>query len=202
MTCQFHPTLYLFLLTTLLIGCTAVTEQFKRNYQESTESYYAPDNLGTDIQSTGILLIDAVKKVTFNTMPISGASIVNIDNPEKKIIFGSFKTGGFLSQGSGVVVIPNLKPGAYKIVKIKTQNVNMWETLFMPKTKEYEIVIFAGKPSYFGRIEVKHPMGTTNRIIKLNHEPSREVESWKLVVEKYKESPWVNIINSHIRELK
>ena len=194
--------LAVFLFIALLSGCAGVAEQFKKNYKESTESYYAPEKLGTDTKNTGLMLVDAIKKVTFNNMPISGASIINISDPEKIITVGSFKTGGVFSQQSGVVVIPNLKPGIYRIVKIKTQNINMWETLYMPITKEYEVEILAGKPTYFGRIEVKHPIGTTDRIIKLNHEPSREAESWKLVIEKYKESPWVNIINSHINELK
>ena len=194
-------TISVLLFTVLLSGCTGVAEQFKSNYQEATEVYDVPENLGTDINNTGILLIDAIKKVTFNDLFISGVSIVNIDNPEKTKIVGSFKKGGVFSQNSGVVVIPNLEPGTYRIVKIKFGNANMWETLYMPKTLEYETEILTGKPIYFGRIEVEHPIGTTNRIIKTNHESSREVESWKLVINKFKASPWVNIINAHIKEL-
>ena len=135
-------------------------------------------------------------------MPLSGVAIVNIKAPEKEITVGSFKTGGVLSQISGVVVIPNLMPGIYRIVKIRTQNVNMWETLYMPVTKEYEVEIKAGSPVYFGQIYVRHPMGTTDREISVKYEKSREIDSWKKVINKYNESLWAKIINEHINKLQ
>jgi hypothetical protein len=188
-------------LLVLLNGC-AVTEQIKQNYQEASESYYVPEQLNGSPQDTGILLVDAVTEKTLNTMPLSGVAIANLREPEKAIVFGSFKKGGFLSQQSNVVVIPNLQPGTYKIVKINTQNVNMWETVYMPTTKEFEVEINAGKPTYFGQIQVKHPFGSTDRKIAVRYDKNREAESWKMVGDKYSDSPWVAVINTHIKELK
>ena len=196
-----HRASLLTLIFVVLNGC-AVTEQFKRNYQEASEAYYAPEKLEGNTQDTGILLVDAVTKKSLNTMPLSGVAIVNVREPSKEIVFGSFKTGGLLSQMSGVVVVPNLQPGTYKIVKIKTQNVNMWETLYMPETKEFEIEIAAGKPIYFGQIQVKHPFASTDREIHIQYDKKREATSWKVVVDKYSDSPWVQTIAAHIKSLE
>jgi len=185
----------------LINGC-GVTEQIKQNYQESMQTYYAPESLESNTQSTGILLVDAVTTKIANTMPLSGVAIVNVNDAGKEITIGSFKTGGLLSQQSGVVIIPNLQPGIYKIVKIRTQNVNMWETLNMPDTKEFEVEISAGKPIYFGQIQVKHPFASTDRAISVKHDKTRESESWKLVLDKYSESPWGAIIDAQINALK
>ncbi len=188
-------------LLALLYGC-AVPEQIKQNYQEASELYHAPEQLFGNPQDTGILLVDALTEKPLNSMPLSGVAITNTQEPQKPIVFGSFKKGGFLSQQSGVVVMPNLQPGRYRIVKIKTQNVNMWETLHLPTTKEFEVEIHAGKLTYFGQIQVKHPFGSTDRKISIRHDNSREAESWKLVVDKYGDSPWAAIINTQIKGLK
>lgn len=195
-------TLLLIYIAALLLNGCASLEQIEKNNQEVQQAYNAPENLGANTQRTGLLLVDAVTKKALNTMPLEGVVIVNIKEPGMEIVFGTFNTGGFLSGRSGVVVIPNIQPGTYKIVKIKTSNANYWEVLNMPVTKEYEIGIKSGDPVYFGQIEVKHPIGTTDRIIKIKHEISREIESWKLVVDNYKDSPWVDIINAHIKEFE
>ncbi len=196
-----HQAILLILISVLLLTGCGAAEQFKKNYQESTEAYYAPENLDGDTRNTGLLVIDAVTKKALNTMSLSGVAIINIDKPEKKIVFGSFQTGGLLSQRSGVVVVPNLLPGTYRVVKINTSNANMWETLYMPPTKEFEIEIKSGSPAYFGQIQARHPMGTTDRVITIKYDKNRERTSWKMVVDKYEKSKWKQIITEHIKNL-
>ena len=185
----------------ILYGC-GVVDQYKRHQNESTESYYAPDNLNSNTQKTGILLVDAISEKVSNTLSLSGVAIQNIKEPNNIILIGSFKTGSFLSQQSGVVVIPNLQTGKYRIIKVNMANVNMWEVVYMPKTNEYIVEIKAGKAHYFGQVNIQHPFGSTDRVIKNNYNKTRELESWKMVVEKYKESPWVNIINTRNNRLQ
>ncbi len=185
----------------LLNGC-GFAEHFKRTYQEAGETYFAPENLGADTQNTGLLLVDAVTKHMLDTVRLFGVAIASIEDPGKTIIIGSFQTGGFLSQRSGVVVIPNLQPGTYKIVKTRTQTVHEWETLYMPTSKEFEIEISAGKPVYFGQIQIRWLFPSTDREIRIQYDKKREAESWKMVVDKYSESPWITIINTHIKSLE
>jgi hypothetical protein len=195
---KLHPATILICITvTLLNGCS-VAKKIQSNFQVTIESYYAPDNLNADTQSTGLLLVDAVSEKALNTMLLSGVAIANINDPEKIIYSGSFKAGSFLSQISGVVVIPNLQPGKYKIIKINTWNANMWETIFLPDTREYEIEISAGNPVYFGQIKVRQQIGSTDIDINVNYDKKRETEAWMMVVDKYDVSPWVNKINAHI----
>ena len=185
----------------LIHGC-AVTEQMQRNFQEASEAYYAPEQLNGDPQETGLLLIDAVTEKLFNTMPLSGVAISNIDTPATPILVGSFKKGGILSQLSGVVVVPNLQPGTYRIIKINTQNANMWEAFPLPANKPFEVQVRRGQLSYLGQIHVKHPVGTTNREVSILHDKRREAEAWSMVVDKYGGSPWSDAITARIKELK
>ena len=195
---KLHPATLLICLTAVLLSGCGITEKIKSNYQVTIESYYAPDDLNADTQSTGLLLVDGVSEKALNTMLLSGVTIVNTNKPEKIIFSGSFKTGSFFSQISGVVVIPNLQPGKYRIIKINTWSANMWETIFMPNTKEYEIEISAGKPVYFGQIKVHQPNGSTHIELYINYDKNRETEAWRMVVDKYNVSPWVKKINAHI----
>ncbi len=195
---KLHPATLLICLTAVLLSGCGITEKIKSNYQVTIESYYAPDDLNADTQSTGLLLVDGVSEKALNTMLLSGVAIVNTNKPEKIIFSGTFKTGSFLSQISGVVVIPNLQPGKYRIIKINTWSANMWETIFLPNTKEYEIKISAGKPVYFGQIKVQQPNGSTDIELYINYDKNRETEAWRMVVDKYNVSPWVKKINAHI----
>jgi len=195
---KLHPATLLICLTAVLLSGCGITEKIKNNYQVTIESYYAPDDLNADTQSTGLLLVDGVSEKALNTMLLSGVTIVNTNKPEKIIFSGSFKTGSFLSQISGVVVIPNLQSGKYRIIKINTWSANMWETIFLPNTKEYEIEISAGKPVYSGQIKVQQPNGSTDIELYINYDKNRETEAWRMVVDKYNVSPWVKKINAHI----
>jgi len=195
---KLHPATAIICLAVILLNGCGVTEKIKSNYKVTIESYYAPDDLNADTQSTGLLLIDGVSEKSPNKMSLSGAAIVNTNNPGKIIYSGSFKPGGFLSQISGVVVIQNLRPGKYRLIKINTWSTNMWETIFMPNTREYEFDISAGKPVYFGQIKVSQPSGSLDIELNINYDKNRETEAWKLVVDKYNDSPWVKKINAHI----
>ena len=196
-----RTTLITLALGLLLSGC-AVAGQFERNLQESFEAYYAPENLDADPRATGLLLVDAVARAPLNTMSLSGVAVVNVEDPETATAVGSFKTG-FLGQTSGVVVIPNLQPGTYRLVKIRTFGVNRGlETLYMPATTEFEIEVRANTPVYFGQIQVRHPMFSTDREIELDYVKAREVNSWRMVADKYKESEWAEIVEAHIKSLQ
>ncbi|MGC2049135.1 MAG: hypothetical protein WA635_11065 [Gallionella sp.] len=195
---KLHPVTAIICLTVVLLNGCGITEKIKSNYQVTIESYYAPDDLNADTQNTGLLLVDAVSEKSLNTMSLSGVAIVNTNKPKKIIFSGSFKAGSFLSQISGVVVIPNLQPGKYRIIKINTWSANMWETIFMPDTREYEIEISAGKPVYFGQIKVRQPAGSTDIELNIIYDKNRETEAWKMVVDKYNVSPWVKKINAHV----
>jgi len=195
---KLHPATSIICLVAILLNGCGITEKIKSNYQVTIESYYAPDDLNSDTQSTGLLLVDGVSEKALNTMTLSGVAIVNTNKPGKIIFSGSFKPGSFLSQISGVVVIQNLQPGKYRIIKINTWSANMWETIFMPNTREYEIEISAGKPVYFGQIKVRQPTGSTDIELNINYDKNRETEAWKMVVDKYDASPWVKKINAHV----
>ena len=195
---ELQPIAFLICMTALLLNGCGFTEKIKRNYQVTIESYYAPDELNADPKGTGLLLVDALSEKKGNSMALSGVAIVNTNNPDKIIYSGSFKTGNFLSPLSGVVVIQNLQPGKYRIVKINTWSENMWETIFMPDSREYEMEIAAGKPVYFGRIKVRPAPGSANSEIYVDYNKNRETEAWNLVVGKYNTSPWVKAINAHI----
>lgn len=178
----------------IMLGSCAVTEQIQKNYQEAAESYPAPGSLGANVNETGLLVVDAVMKKALNTMPLTGVAIANVSDPGDEILSGSFKTGGFLSQLSGVVVFPNLSPGTYRIVKVRTENVNMWETTFLPGTAEFEVEIAAGTPVYFGQIAIRHPVGSTERQIAVNYDGERESLAWQMVAERYQGSEWLPAI--------
>ncbi len=136
-------------------------------------------------------------------MSLSGVAIAKLKGgPGDEILIGSFKTGGILSQLSGLVVIPGLEPGRYKITKVKTQNANLWETLNIPPSDDFTIEVKEKSPVYFGQIQIKHPVGSTEREIKIIYDKKREIESWKMVSAKYKSSPWSTIINQHITSLE
>ena len=45
-------------------------------------------------------------------------------------------------------------------------------------------------------------MGATNSKIAINYERMKEIDAWKKVAKKYKESPWVEKINEHIKGLQ
>jgi len=197
---KLYPTTLLIFIAVLVLNACGVIEQYNRNYEEAAETYRPPENLNVNVQNVGLLLVDAVTKQALNTMALSGVAIINTDNPEKMILSGSFKKGGFLSQISGVVVFPDLKPGRYRIVKIKTENVNIWETRYMPTTKEFEIQISVSRPAYFGQIEVKHSFGSTDQ--KIKYDKAREVESWEMVIAKYGKSPWTETIKERINGLQ
>lgn len=192
-------TLLTLALVILLSGCAGV-EQFQRNLQESFETYHAPKNLDADPRATGLLLVDAVKKDLFNPMSLSGVAIANVEDLETATTVGTFRSG-FLSD-SGVVVIPNLKPGTYRLIKIRLWNLNGWDTVWMPSTEEFKIEIGANAPVYFGQIHVRHPMFTTDREIELHYDKAREVTSWRMVAEKFKESEWSEIVEAHIESLE
>jgi len=195
---KLHPAALLICLAVVLLDGCAVAEKIQSNYQVTIESYYAPDELNADPQNTGLLLVDGISEKALNTMSLSGVAIVNTNNPENIIFSGSFKSGSFLSQISGVVVVQNLRPGKYRIKRINTWNENMWETIFMPDTSEYEIEISAGKPVYFGQIKVRQPIGSADIELNINYDKNRETEAWRMVVDKYSASPWVKKINAHI----
>lgn len=188
---------FLFSITSLMYGCAGVDEALKGHFEETSVYYVAPKQLNGSPQETGILLVDAIStRMLSNKMPLTGVAITNIKEPEKLIAFGSISTG-FLSPSSGVVVIPNLRPGTYKIIKIKVANVNFWELLHMPNTKDFEVEIYAGKPTYFGQVQAKR-----DNSISIQYDKAREAESWGKVVDAYSDSPWVTLINTYIKELK
>jgi hypothetical protein len=193
-----HQTIILVCITVILLNSCGFAEKIKSNIHATIESYYAPDDLNADTQSTGLLLVDAVSEKSPNKMLLSGVAIAKTDNPDDIIYSGSFKTGGSLNQLSGVVVIPILQPGNYKIIKINTWNMNMWETILLPSTKEYQVEISAGNPVYFGQIKVRQLTGSTDIDISVNYDKKRETEAWMMVEDKYVASPWVKKINAHI----
>jgi hypothetical protein len=64
------------------------------------------------------------------------------------------------------------------------------------------IEVKANIPVYYGQIQIQMPWGSTSRKIKLNYVKKREIESWKMVSNKYNDSPWVTIIDEHIKNLE
>jgi len=182
----------------LILNSCAVGEQLKRNYQEATETYPPVVTINSDIQKTGILLVDAAEKKS----SLSGIAVVNLNNPEQVILSGSFKTGGFLSPNSGVSVLSGLHSGKYRLIKVLMRSQKMWETIYMPSTKEFEVEIDAGRAVYMGQIDIEHPMFSTDRIIKINYTKERELDSWKMVNEKFNNSTWKEIINSNMENLR
>lgn len=183
----------------LLSGC-AFVEQFDRNFQEALETYEAPENLDADPRTTGLLLVDAVAKWPLNSMSLVGVAIANVEDPETVTTHGAFRTG-FLGQLSGVVVIPNLRPGVYRLIKIKTWNVNRRQTNYMPATTEFEIEVRANRPAYIGQIKVRQRMFSMDMELQLDYDKGREVDSWQMVVDKYKESEWAKVVEAHIADL-
>jgi hypothetical protein len=183
--------------TALLYGCGGLAEHMERYFEEASVAYNPPEQLNGSPQDTGILLVDALStRILSNRMGLTGVAIANLKEPEKPIVFGSISSG-FLSPPTGVVVIPNLQPGTYKIIKIETANVNYRELLYMPNTKDFEVEIYAGRPTYFGQIQVKR-----DGSISIQYDKTREAESWGKVVDKYSDSPWVTVINTHVKELR
>lgn len=180
-----------------IVSCS-FPQHFKENYQASLENYPTPEQLSGSPENSGLMIVDAVTEKALNSMPISGASIVNLLEPEAMITAGSFKQGGLFSDLSGVVVFSNLKPGNYRIVKIKTQNANMWEVLSLPNSKEFEIEVVEGKVSYLGQIKIKHPFATTKREISLEYQASRESEALNITVTKFNQSSWAPIIQTQM----
>lgn len=189
--------LFLVLSALVMVGGCAVGEQFQRNVQESMESYPPPKDLGCD-KGKGLLLVDAVSSKPGNTLSLLGAAIVNTNDPGKTILSGAFKTGGPLSPTSGVVIFPNLTPGTYKILKIHMWNVNMWETLYVPTTKEFEITIEPDKAYYFGQISAHQKFGSIERSIEVKLNPDRKIKSWGKVIEKFPDSSCLPIIREQI----
>lgn len=189
--------LLLFTITSLMYGCAGVGESLKEYFEEASTSYNPPAQLNGSIQETGILLVDAIStRMLFNKMALTGVAIVNIKDPEKLLVVGAISSG-FMSPSSGVVVIPNLWPGTYKIIKIKTANANYREVLYMPNTKDFEVDVYAGKPTYFGQIQASR-----DNSISIQYGKAREAESWLKVVDRYSDSSWISLINTHIKELR
>jgi hypothetical protein len=192
-----YALLFLVLSTVVMVNGCAVGEQYQRHIKESMESYPPPKDLNCE-KEKGLLLVDAISKKPGNTLSLSGAAIFNVDDPGKTILSGDFKTGGPLSPTSGVVVFPNLNPGTYRVLKIHMWNVNMWETLFMPTTKEFEIKIEPDKAYYFGQISVQQKFGSIERNIEVKSSPDRKVKSWGKVTEKFPDSSCLPIIREQM----
>jgi hypothetical protein len=167
--------------------------------------YYAPEDLNGDAQNTGLLLIDAVWIRGFfdATSPLGG---VTISGHGKEISTGSFGTG-FLGMMRGAIIIPGLTPGFYRIIrgslKIKTAATVM--NIEFPLESSMggnAIEVKANTIVYFGQIQIRDTVFPRSREIKLEYDKGREIESWKMVSNKYNDSPWVTIIDEHIKNLE
>ena len=99
-------------------SCTLGVALVAQYEQMEGTSYHAPTELNGDVQSTGLLLIDAVARNVAIRMTLSGVTIARLNEPGKEISTGSFNTGGLLSRNSGIAIIPGLTPGFYNIVKL------------------------------------------------------------------------------------
>lgn len=164
------------------------------------ENYPVRDNLDANVGQTGLLLVDAVGKKALNTLHLTGAAIEAADAPGTLILAGSFRSGGVFSQSRGVVLFDGLAPGRYRLVKVKVENANQWESVLLPDEADYAVDIEAGSVAYVGQIEVRHPMGTTRRDFTINHNPDREKAAWQMVLERYGESAWSQPIAQRLEE--
>jgi hypothetical protein len=164
------------------------------NYRESMQTYPVPDRLAGKPADSGLLLIHAVSKKALNTLPLSGVAIAPVEDATAMILAGSFKSGGLLSQPSGVVVFDALSPGRYRVVRIRTENVNMWETVELPSDADYEFERRPGSLVYLGQIEVRHPVGTATRTFTFNRNADREAAAWKMVLNRYPDSDWTSAL--------
>jgi hypothetical protein len=195
--------LFVFVFINSCTASVALVEQYK---QVEIISYHAPEDLNGDAQNAGLLLIDAVRKdALLPPWALTGVTIASLNEPDKKISTGSFKTGGFFGRNSGIVIIHSLAPGFYNIIEITV----VWESpegdvrydVYMPMGN-IAIEVKANTPAYYGQIQIQMPWGSTSREIKLNYVKKREIESWKMVSNKYNDSSWVTIIDEHIKNLE
>jgi len=190
--------LLLILPNVMMFNSCAVVEQYQKNIQESRVSYPHLKDLHCE-KGKGLLLVDAITSRPGNTLSLNGAAIINIAAPEKIILSGSFNTAGFLSPLSGVVVFPRLDAATYRVLKINMWNVNMWETLYMPPTEEFEITVEADKAYYLGLISARQtPGGAMNRKIEIRLMPDRELDSWQKLINKFPDSNCLAVVRRHI----
>ncbi len=78
-------------------------------------------------------------------------------------------------------------------------NVSFQETLKLP-IGNIAIEVKANTAVYYGQIQI--PWDSTDREIKLKYVKKREIESWKMVSDRYNDSPWATIIDEHIKNLE
>ena len=132
-------------------------------------------------------------------MAFSGVTIASLNEPGKKISTGSFYTGGFFGRNSGVVIIPGLAPGFYNIIEITIRHEDLQHNVNM-RIADIAIEVKANTAVYYGQIQI--PWDSTDREIKLKYVKKREIESWKMVSDRYNDSPWATIIDEHIKNLE
>jgi hypothetical protein len=184
----------------------AQAQQGENWEQVEITNYYVPEDLNGDAQNTGLLLIDAVRKTShYRQWAFSGVTIASLNEPGKKISTGTFYTRVFFGRNSGVVIIPGLAPGFYNIIEITIRhkdlqlnkdlqhNVNM-------RIADIAIEVKANTAVYYGQIQI--PWDSTDKEIKLKYVKKREIESWRMVSNRYNDSPWATIIDEHIKNLE
>ena len=185
----------------LIIGVAAVEDAAPGLFGDE-DVYLTVKSLGTDTQGTGLLLVDAIKKSTRGSSGPEGVTVVSVSDPAKAFKAGRFKQGGWLSQDAGLVVVPGLPPGTYRITKAKVISGQEWETLDLPGIEDLKVDIVAGKPVYVGQLTIRHPIGTLRREFDLRYDKAREAKCWKVVTTSFSDSPWVEKINEHLRSLE
>ena len=79
------------------------------------------------------------------------------------------------------------------------RNLNVQRTLNRP-TGDTTIEVRANAIVYFGQIRI--PTNPRDRDIELKYVKKREIESWKMVLDKYSDSPWATMIDEHIKNLE
>lgn len=188
------------IVVTMLTSC-AVTEQYKNYFKETSEIYEQTKDLNANIDTTGLILIDAVSSKTGNKLSLIGVEIFDTQSPDNSILRASFNSG-FLMTNTGVVVIKDIQPGTYRINKLKFWNVNLTEIVYVPKTSEYEVKVIARKPTYFGQINVRQSFGSADREYEIKYDKVGEVEAWKKVLSKYEKSSWAKTIQAYLNGLQ
>ena len=184
------------LLLLLATGCAAMKESMD-------ELKGAPKKLDGSIESTALLLVDA-KLVGKNLLgktkyATTDAWIVELEEGGESI-HGSVWSTGLLSS-SKAAVFHKLRPGKYRIHKIKSNVGQSTAELAVPPGEEFVIELEAGEARYWGRCTFSDTKRIGSGLAwEIDTDPELELEEWKSLKKKYKGSAWAPVIDVKIRE--
>ena len=164
----------------------------------------APPELAGSPEVRGLLLLDAkIKVINANrktTAHLNGATISRLFGRTEKEIKGK--------KASGMIIFSDLRPGVYRLKEIEAILVEsdyITERRYsIPNViKETTFKVKPKQATYMGKLTItKDAKAQENSItLQANTDPKHEVGAWYEIMDRYKGSPWHDLMQERVDKL-